>query len=332
MQDALNLDDVLAYLEQAAEDGSLEQADFLPLFVSLLKNLPEHLRDQALTELPYLLDDTQRRQLQELAAAANRLDDKAITEAISEQTYHAQKSPRFGNRNPEIMDMAFWRFMVGCRWSATSARYQFDRLFQQHMAAFSEQHKRGIDPLQMSLPRYDYGPPVWSFDRFGMSRTRLPDGRVLFIAGEHEDFYDVDFYIYNDVIAFDPDLHITIYGYPPDTFPPTDFHSATLVGDSTIYIIGSLGYSNSRRPGETPVYCLHCQDMRMEALSPDSEPPGWLSRHSATYLREQNVIQVDGGEIFTRLPGHQSLQPNTQRYWLDLNTLRWTRLSPMGRE
>ncbi len=330
MKESPSLDDLLAYLEQAAEDGSLEQTDFLPLFVSLIRNLPEHLAGRALAELPYLLNDTQRRQLQELAAVANQLDDKAIAAEIGEQTYHAQKTPRFGNRNPEIMDVAFWTLMVRRRWSATSARYQFDRLFQQHMAEFSEQHKQGIDPRQMSLPHYDYGPAVWSFDRFGMSHTRLPDGRVLFIAGEHEDFYDVDFYIYNDVIAFDPDLHITIYGYPPEIFPPTDFHSATVIDNATVYIIGSLGYSNSRRPGETPVYRLNCEDMRMEALSPGGEQPGWISRHSATYLPEQNAIQVDGGEIFTGLPGHHSMHANMQRFWLDVNTLTWTRSTPMN--
>lgn len=328
MKRAVSLDDPIADLEQAAEDGLLEPSDFLRLFVSLVRNLPRHVAEQAFADLPYFLDDAQRQQVQRLAALANRLDDKAIAAEIDEQTFLAQKTPRFGKRNPELMEMAFWTLMVRRRWSATSARYQFDRPFQEMMAAFGEQQKQGIDPRQMSLPHYEYGGAVWSFDRFGMSRTRLPDGRLVYIAGEHEDYYDVDFCIYNDVIICGPDLHITIYGYPSEVFPPTDFHSATLVGDSDIYIIGSLGYSDSRRPGETPVYRLYCEDMRMEALSPRGDSPGWISRHTATYLPEQNAIQVDGGEVFTGPAGKQSLRPNTQRFWLDLDTLTWTRSTP----
>ncbi|MEO0989609.1 MAG: hypothetical protein AAFX00_01520, partial [Pseudomonadota bacterium] len=45
--------------------------------------------------------------------------------------------------------------------------------------------------------------PVWSFDRFGTSYTRLPDSRWVAIAGEHEDHYDPDFCIYDDVTIFD---------------------------------------------------------------------------------------------------------------------------------
>ena len=41
--------------------------------------------------------------------------------------------------------------------------------------------------------------PVWCFSRFGTSLTELPDGRFVQIGGEHEDFYDPDFCIYNDV-------------------------------------------------------------------------------------------------------------------------------------
>ena len=43
--------------------------------------------------------------------------------------------------------------------------------------------------------------PFWSWQRFGRTSTALPDGRVIHIAGEHEDFYDPDFCIYNDVMV-----------------------------------------------------------------------------------------------------------------------------------
>lgn len=67
------------------------------------------------------------------------------------------------------------------------------------------------------------------------SSTRLRNGREIYIAGEHEDWYDPDFYIYNDVIVIHPNLEIQIYGYPRTVFRATDFHSATLVQDESIY-------------------------------------------------------------------------------------------------
>ena len=35
--------------------------------------------------------------------------------------------------------------------------------------------------------------PVWSYQRFGKSTTILNDGKIIEIAGEHEDYYDSDF-------------------------------------------------------------------------------------------------------------------------------------------
>jgi len=46
--------------------------------------------------------------------------------------------------------------------------------------------------------------PTWCFDRFGRSTTWLPNGRVVLIAGEHEDSYDPDFCIYNYVVLVQP--------------------------------------------------------------------------------------------------------------------------------
>jgi hypothetical protein len=95
----------------------------------------------------------------------------------------------------------------------------------------------------------------------------LPDGRLIRIGGEHEDYYDPDFQIYNDVVVIknphmvqasdmysmpapsnfplnteqndtssEPKIlgtsnpnDVTIYGYPEVVFPPTDFHTATYV-------------------------------------------------------------------------------------------------------
>ena len=43
----------------------------------------------------------------------------------------------------------------------------------------------------------DWDQPVWCFIRYGATRTKIPDGRIVCIGGEHEDSYDPDFYIYN---------------------------------------------------------------------------------------------------------------------------------------
>lgn len=80
----------------------------------------------------------------------------------------------------------------------------------------------------------------------------MPDGRAVHIGGEHEDYYDPDFFIYNDVTVVGPDGSIKIRGYSRGVFPPTDFHSATLAGDA-ILIIGRLGYPDQRVAGRTPV-------------------------------------------------------------------------------
>ena len=65
--------------------------------------------------------------------------------------------------------------------------------------------------------------PGWCADRFGQSLTLLPDGRAVQVGGEHEDHYDPDFCIYNDVFVHGPDGDLAIYGYPADVFPPSDF-------------------------------------------------------------------------------------------------------------
>ena len=43
------------------------------------------------------------------------------------------------------------------------------------------------------------------------------------MGGEHEDFYDPDFCIYNDVVVYDGHGDFTIYGYPKEVFPSHGF-------------------------------------------------------------------------------------------------------------
>ncbi|KAM7197590.1 hypothetical protein V8F33_005556 [Rhypophila sp. PSN 637] len=97
----------------------------------------------------------------------------------------------------------------------------------------------------------------WGFNREGQTKTTVPGNgissdRVIFIGGEYEDWYDPDFMIYNDVVAFhiyrdaasekehpsniiaithrpgdEQPNEISVYGYPANEFLPTDCHTAT---------------------------------------------------------------------------------------------------------
>jgi len=154
---------------------------------------------------------------------------------VSKHGYLAQAARRFGRANPERMDVEHWVEMVRTGEGAYVAAMR-------HLGDDASNHPE----------------PGWCFERFGMTRTRLPDGRVVCVAGEHEDYYDPDFCIYNDVVVIAPDGGVSIFGYPEDVFPPTDFHTATLVG-SRIVLIGSLGYYDRRTFGHTPVYELDLQ-------------------------------------------------------------------------
>jgi hypothetical protein len=161
--------------------------------------------------------------------------------------------------------------------------------------------------------------PFWSWQRFGRTSTPLPDGRVIHVAGEHEDSYDADFCIYNDVIIEYPDGRWEFYLYPKDVLPPTDFHTATLVGDQVL-LIGSLGYGDLRRPGETQVLKLDTRTLRIEPVATAGDRPGWISRHIAERLGEAAVLVV-GGSVQTP----EDYEPNTGIFELDLATMIWRR-------
>jgi hypothetical protein len=156
-----------------------------------------------------------------------------------------------------------------------------------------------------------------------MSLTQLADGRFVQIAGEHEDSYDPDFCIYNDVIVHDGKGGFEILGYPEEVFPPTDFHSATLVG-SWIYIIGNLGYARTQEIHEfkTPVYRLHVETFSIERVVTKGASPGWIFKHDAVLL--EGRIHLSGGNFLTRDAGGKAhIQSNLTVYTLDLATMGW---------
>lgn len=156
--------------------------------------------------------------------------------------------------------------------------------------------------------------PVFSFDRFGRTVTRLPDGRLVLIAGEHEDGYDPDFYIYNDVCVLDDRGNVSYFTYPEQDFPPTDFHTATLMDDH-ILIIGCLGYQKQRVEGETQVLRLDLSSWRVSRVETSGDKPGWIHRHTARMT--DGEIVVSGGKIepgFRDFNGVHALNPRTMRW------------------
>lgn len=217
---------------------------------------------------------------------------------------------RYGKANPERIENALWEMVVRKNWSG----YQLG----EHLKI----RHRNYENSSFSSHRESEPGPLWSWERFGRSRTTLPDGRIIHIAGEHEDSYDPDFCIYNDVIVENPDGSLEFYLYPKDVFPPTDSHSATLIGHE-IFLIGSIGYRDLRRPGETQVLKLDTRTLRIEPVSTSGDGPGWISRHTATRFGETSIL-IAGGKVQTGA----DYVTNPGTFELELSTRTWRRRAP----
>ena len=143
--------------------------------------------------------------------------DRITPITVTREDFQAHSNPRPGRTNPEEHLPAFWSEQIRtCR-----TAYDAERTIMGKTATT--------------------GGPVWSFARYGRSATRLDDGSWLLVAGEHEDSYDDDFAIYADVTVISPAGTARHFIYPEDVFPPTDFHSASLIKD-TLWLVGNLGY------------------------------------------------------------------------------------------
>jgi len=218
---------------------------------------------------------------------------------VSLDEFELHRSRVFGKQNPEAMNNPFWEGMIRAGVSA----YQPGQMFEVGNK-FDEQYN-----------------PIWCAQRFGQSITLLPDGRIVQVAGEHEDYYDPDFCIYNDVFVHLHDGSIAIYGYPESVFPPTDFHTATLVGDH-IYLIGSLGYLNTRSYCDTPVYRLDTSTFQIEPLETEGAKPGWIYKHRADLSAAQEIC-ITGGKILTVINGEETHTDNQRSFILDIEHRTW---------
>jgi ankyrin repeat protein len=222
--------------------------------------------------------------------------DELLFDATPED-YRVAPTACWGDHNPELMDQPFWQAMIRSGITAYAG-------------------------MQLAGGTRD-DCPVWCAQRFGQSLTLLPDGRAIQIGGEHEDYYDSDFSIYNDVFVHHPDGRIDIFCYPEDVFPPTDFHTATLIGDS-IYIIGGLGYQGSRRFGETPVYRLDTNTLQIRRIETTGEPPGWISRHRAVLVSPHD-IRVWGGRVASEADDKETYDDNHLACLFDVTRRQWRR-------
>lgn len=210
------------------------------------------------------------------------------------------RSPRFGTENPTVMNNPVWEWLIRTKHCAYSA---------------TEMIK---GPSSMSVG------PCWCFDRFGQSLTTLTDGRKVYIGGEHEDHYDPDFNIYNDVVVEELDGTLKIFGYSREQFPPTDFHSATLI-DNTIVIIGNLGYQKDRKPGLTQVLLLDTETFSISSFETSGQVPGWIYEHHAQLSTDKRSIIVTGGQI-DKGPDNYPAE-NINDWQLDLKSGVWQQLT-----
>lgn len=207
----------------------------------------------------------------------------------------------FGRANPEIMDKPFWHFMALRPYVSP---YYVGKLYNRN--------------------RYDMRcapKPIYTHERIGQTITKLPNGDIIKIGGEYDDYYDPDFNIYNDVVLITQDGKLTIYGYPPEVFEPTDFHTANFVpSQNVIYIIGCIGF---RQSNTTPVYRLKLNDFSIERVDTTGDQPGWISHHSCILSKDEDTLTIQYGRIYTEVEGKTRCIENTKEYSLNLHTFVW---------
>lgn len=214
-------------------------------------------------------------------------------QAITQSDFQAYKHRKFGKSNPEVTNHSFWLEQI-----------------RTHADGYVS-----FEKYSQSKRNYSH-PATWSFNRFGQSATELPDGRWVLIAGEHEDSYDPDFCIYNDVVVISPSGEASIYSYPESVFQPTDFHTSTLIGE-TILIVGNLGYHGKRSEGVTPVYSLDLKTFKISNIQTQGEGPGWISDHDAKL--DKDTVVISGGRVWK----DANLVPNDEFWELSLSDYSW---------
>ncbi len=219
---------------------------------------------------------------------------------FTRKLFEEWRSPRFGESNPHRFESTVWQWLASSKLSGYSST------------------------KAMNGPSPEKAGPTWCFERFGQTKTELPDGRIIFIGGEHEDHYDPDFYIYNDVAVLNTDGSFEFYCYPESEFPPTDFHSATLIGNRII-IVGSLSYPKKRDTNLTQIAALDLTSFTISLLDSTGDKPGWIHSHDALFNSDEGSILITKG-LIDQGEG-KPLRENIDDWTLDIQTWNWSRLT-----
>ena len=218
-----------------------------------------------------------------------------------------------GKRNPDKINNDFYQYAITSGESAYQLKTTIRQQEKKQLSKQERKHKKKFRQLGMEQTVPD---KIWNYHRFGNSKTVLPDGNLVLIGGEHEDYYDEDFCIFNDVVKINTDGTMELYFYSEKVFPPTDFHTATLVGN-TIYIIGGLGYQGQRIMDQTPVFALDLTNFTITPISTKGDKPGWIYKHQAFLDATQERIVLFGGKYSGGRGNNEAI------FGLDLKKRHW---------
>ncbi|MDB6110757.1 MAG: hypothetical protein JWR69_2507, partial [Pedosphaera sp.] len=114
-------------------------------------------------------------------------------------------------------------------------------------------------------------------------------------------------------------------GYPRDVFPPTDFHSATQVGDHII-VLGNLGYPEDRKLGTTQILTLDLATFAIASVQASGASPGWIHGHAVELSADRRSILLRGGKL-ERGGEDKSLVENIDDWRLHLADWHWERMT-----
>lgn len=177
------------------------------------------------------------------------------------------------------------------------------------------------DALKVFNPEKDG--PAWCFSRYAQSVSELENGSKIYIGGAYEDYYTAQFHVYNDVVVEGVDGRIQIYGYPTDVFPPTDYHSATVVGRN-LYIVGNGWRGPEHASVGVPVYTLNLENFSIRSIPSNGDVPIGLRGHDADLSECGESVLFRGGSISH--PNWSSVD-NIDTWELSLKSGTWSRLT-----
>jgi hypothetical protein len=151
------------------------------------------------------------------------------------------------------------------------------------------------------------------------------DGRVVYLGGDHEDSYDPDFCIYNDVVVFGPKTELRCMDIQKRFSCRSTFtrplSSATESSSLVVWATQTLAAWAIHR-----YMSLTCQVFAL----PRSRPRGRCQAGSSSTVRNSNrevLSSIRGGELIEERGGGQRYRRNVEDYALDVGSGVWRRLT-----